>query len=145
MIRTLALLALVVPAAAPAQEAPVGGIGALACREVVGAENAPYLAQVGDWALGYLSGRLDAGQRPAAGTALSTGSAIDAVTGIAVRCARRPDMAVIDAVRDYAAGIFDEPPQGRAIAPLAMGDADEEGGRIAAAVPRPRPRPSERP
>lgn len=139
MLRPLALLALALPVAAPAQDAAVGGIGTLACREVIGAENAPYLAQVGDWALGYLAGRLDAGQVAAAGTALSTDAAIDAVTGISVRCRLQPDMAVIDAVRDYAGGIFDEDPRAGAVSPVAMGDSDDD-----LPVIRPVPRPAGR-
>ncbi len=138
MIRALAVLVLALPAPSSAQEARAGGIATLACREVIGEGSAPYLAQVGDWTLGYLAGRLDAGQVPSEDTALSTDAGIDAVTDIAVRCRQDPGVAVIDAVRDYARGIFDEEPQGGPVSPLAMGDTDED---IVGAAPRPEPRP----
>ncbi len=140
MPRALALLILLaLPLSAQGQDAVVGGIGLLACREVVGPENIPYLAQVGDWALGYLAGRLDAGQVPVAGATLSPGLAADVVTGVALRCRQNPDMAVIDAVRAFAGEIFAEPPRAGAVAAAAAPDADPADPL--ADAPRPAPRP----
>lgn len=143
MPRLLPVLALCLPALAHAQDPPVGGIGLLACREVIGPENAPYLAQVGDWALGYMAGRLDAGQSPAGAAAPSPGRATDVVTGVALRCRQDPDMPVIEAVRSLADRIYGEAARAGAVDPAGAGpEPDEpEASDPAASVPRPEPRP----
>lgn len=137
-------------AAAPliAQEADdtrVGGVGRMACAQVMGPENAPYLGQVGDWALGYMAGRIDAGQAPVEGATLSSADSVDVVAGIALRCREDADMPVIDAVRSFAEEVFGEtaeggpvtadPPPPRPDVPL------EVSGAVIDEVPRPRARP----
>ncbi len=129
----------VLPAAAQ-ERPPIGGVGLLSCADVTGAAQAPYLAQVGDWALGYMAGRIDAGQSPVAGAALSPARAGDVVTAIAIRCRQAPDMIVAEAVRSVAQKIFAAPAQGGPLATEADPDGADEGLTLEHA-PRPRPRP----
>ncbi|QFU09240.1 hypothetical protein PARPLA_02430 [Rhodobacteraceae bacterium THAF1] len=105
----------------PQDDVPLGGVGRLACSQVTGAGNLPYLSQAADWALGYMAGRLDAGQVLQDDAALSPADPIDLVTGIATRCTETPDAPVIDAVRDIAAKVF--------------GDAADAGPVVADAPP----------
>ncbi|SPJ24298.1 hypothetical protein [Palleronia abyssalis] len=112
MRRALLFASLAALPAYAQDEPPVGGIGRLACSEITGAANAPYLAQASDWALGYMAGRIDAGQSPAEGETLSPDDSVDVIAGIAIRCRETPDAPVIDAVRAYADRIFDETAEG---------------------------------
>ena len=105
-------------------EPPVGGVGRLACRAVIGPENAAYLGQVGDWALGYMAGRLDAGDELEEDATLSPDDTLDVITGIAVRCRETPDQPVIEAVRSFAERVF---------------GAEAQAGPITADAPPPAP------
>ncbi|TDL79720.1 hypothetical protein E2L08_08940 [Palleronia sediminis] len=114
---TTLLAALVVAAPAIAQETlpddvPVSGIGREACATIIGVDNLPLLAQAGDWALGYLAGRVDAGQSPSEGATLSPVDPVDVVTGLSARCRQAPEGPVIDAVRGYAEEVFMQAAQG---------------------------------
>lgn len=131
-------------------EPPVGGVGRLACSAIVGPENAAYLGQVGDWALGYMAGRLDAGDELAEGETLSPDDTVDVVAGVAVRCRESPDQPVIEAVRDFAERVFGTEAQAGPIvadAPPPPPDAPENAA--SAEPPResvaPEPRPSTAP
>lgn len=115
----------------PQDDVPLGGVGRLACSQVTGAGNLPYLSQAADWALGYMAGRLDAGQVLQDDAALSPADPIDLVTGIATRCTETPDAPVIDAVRDIAAKVF--------------GDAADAGPVVADAPARTGPARAHRP
>ena len=99
-LRSLSALVLLSTGPAFAQDAEdaVGGVGRLACSEVSGPGNAAYLGQVADWALGYMAGRIDAGQTPSDDATLSPSDSIDVITGIASRCNATPSAPVIDAV-----------------------------------------------
>lgn len=139
-------------AGAPDTEAepPVGGVGRLACSAIVGPENAAYLGQVGDWALGYMAGRLDAGDELAEGETLSPDDTVDVVAGVAVRCRENPDQPVIEAVRGFAERVFGTEAQAGPIvadAPPPPPDAPESAAE--AEPPResiaPEPRPSTAP
>lgn len=105
-------------------EPPVGGVGRLACGAIVGAENAAYLGQAGDWAMGYMAGRIDAGEEVLEDATLSPDDAVDVVSGIAVRCRENPDQPVIQAVRTFAERVF---------------GAEAQAGPVTADAPPPAP------
>ena len=110
-------------------EAGIGGIALELCENVVGAQNAPVLAQAGDWGLGYMAGRIDAGEMLVEGTPLSASNSIDIVTSVALHCRDNPEDSVLDALRLYAETVFGTSPVTRSI----------EGAPPNA--PRPMPRP----
>ena len=114
LIHGLFLAALALPGAGAAQEddTPLGGVGRLACSQVLGVENVIQLGEVADWALGYMAGRLDAGQTVVDGAEISPADGVDVITGIAQRCRETPDAAVVTAVRDVAQVIYGEAAQG---------------------------------
>ncbi|MBJ3762803.1 hypothetical protein ILP92_08600 [Maribius pontilimi] len=97
-----------------AAKAGIGGIGLSACSDVTGAENAPLLAQAGDWLLGYMAGRIDAGEMLVEDEPLSAASSIDIVTSIATFCAENPDATVLAAARRYGGRVFGTEPVRRA-------------------------------
>ena len=151
----LAWAAAAVPAMAQeGDDTRLGGVGRMVCAQLAGARNAPYLGQVGDWALGYMAGRVDAGQTPVDGATLSTADPADVVAGVALRCRQDPDMAVIDAVRSYATEVFGEPARGGPVAadPLPPAAAPPDipapdlpadlSGEAIDHAPRPRARPA---
>ena len=100
----------------PEDGVALGGVGRFACAQITGVDNFVYLGQAADWALGYMAGRLDAGQTIAADATISPADSIDLVTGIATRCAETPEAAVIDAVRDIALKIYGEDAAGGEVA-----------------------------
>jgi|GEM_PF-5633173 len=112
-----------------AEEAGIGGLGLAPCRDVTGPENAPLLAQAGDWMLGYMAGRIDAGETLVEGEPLSAASSIDIVTSIATFCVQNPDATVLGAARRYGQRVFGTEPVDRQFE-----DAPSE-------VPRPAARP----
>lgn len=127
-------------------EPPVGGVGRLACAAIVGPENAAYLGQAGDWALGYMAGRIDAGEEVTGGATLSPDDTVDVVSGIAVRCRENPDQPVIEAVRAFAERVFGAEAQaGPVTADAPPPPADPPEGAASAEPPRqsvaPEPRP----
>lgn len=97
-----------------AAEAGIGGIGLRPCADVIGAANAPILAQAGDWMLGYMAGRIDAGETLVEGEPLSAASSIDIVTSIAAFCAGNADATVLAAARRYGQRVFGTEPVRRA-------------------------------
>ena len=114
-----------------AGDAGIGGVGLEPCSGVVGADNAPMLAQASDWALGYMAGRIDGGDTLVAGEPLSAANSIDLVTGLLLHCRENPDHTVLAAARAYGARVFGTEPVERAF---------EDAPGIA---PRPRSRPGE--
>ncbi|WP_375262938.1 hypothetical protein [Palleronia sp.] len=127
-------------------EPPVGGVGRLACAAIIGPENAPYLGQAGDWALGYMAGRLDAGDELGEGSTLSPDDSLDVVAGIAVRCHENPDQPVIEAVRGFAQRVFGTEAQAGPVAPDAPPPPPDMPDSAASAEPpresiAPEPRP----
>lgn len=144
------------------QAGGIGGIGLASCASVTGAENAPRLAEAADWALGYMAGRLDAGQKAGEEAALVTDQGADLATAILLHCAKETDSSVLAAMRAYASRAFgaealgptppmlpdpprSAPPQPDAADLTAAPDAEEGGDapppRNAAPATRPRPRP----
>jgi len=139
----------------------IGGIGLASCASVAGAGNAPRLAEAADWALGYMAGRLDAGQKAGAEAALVTDQGADLATAILLHCADEPASSVLAAMRAYAARAFGAPALGptppmlpdppRSDIPRPAGASvasalDADGGDNTPATPgapstRPQPRP----
>lgn len=108
MLSLLALPAFAQDSGSPDPEAepPVGGVGRLACGAIVGPENVAYLGQAGDWAMGYMAGRIDAGEEVIEDATLSPDDAVDVVSGIAMWCRENRDQPVIQAVRTFAERVF---------------------------------------
>lgn len=131
VIRTLALILLAgmahaqdtAPSVTEAAEARgIGGMGLTACRDLAGAENTPLLAQAGDWMLGYMAGRIDAGEMLVADEPLSAASSIDVVTSIATFCGANGEATVLAAARRYGQRVFGTEPLQRSFetAPAAV-------------------------
>ncbi|RVT84039.1 hypothetical protein DXV76_10070 [Rhodobacteraceae bacterium CCMM004] len=89
----------------------IGGIGLEACRNITGVQNLPVLAQVSDWALGYMAGRADGGAVPDPDEPLSPTSSTDLATAILTHCTGNPDATVLAAVRRVAARVYGGGPE----------------------------------
>lgn len=112
-----------------AAAAGIGGVGLSPCADLVGVENVSVLAQAADWALGYMAGRIDAGDALVEGEPLDASSSTDIATGILLFCTDNPDATLLAATRSYGERVFGTEPVRRSFE------------RVPARVPRPRPRP----
>ena len=118
MRATFVAFLLAMPAAAqdrpPGFEEPIAGPGVAGCADVMGVENVVNLAQATDWAMGYVAGRMDAGDAPVGtGTAALT-DPLELAFRIRSYCDANPYALVLDALRDFgretfAAGPMPEP------------------------------------
>ena len=110
MRATLAALLLAVPAFAqdrpPDFDEPIAGPGVADCADVMGVENVMNLAQATDWAMGYLAGRMDAGDAPVTEDMEALTDPLELAFQIRTYCDANPYALVLDALRSYGQDMF---------------------------------------
>ena len=118
MRAAIATLLLALPAAAqdrpPGFDEPIAGPGVADCADVSGVDNVMNLAQATDWAMGYLAGRMDAGDAPRVDDPAVLTDPLELAFQIRTYCADNPYALVLDALRafgreTFAAGPMPEP------------------------------------
>ena len=110
MRATLAAILLTTPVAAqdrpPDFDEPIAGPGVADCADVMGVENVMNLAQATDWAMGYLAGRMDAGDSPQAANPDALTDPLELAFQIRTYCDANPYALVLDALRAYGRDVF---------------------------------------
>lgn len=112
-----------------AAAAGIGGLGLETCANLVGAENSPRLAEATDWTLGYMAGRLDAGEKLVKDEPLAASDSTDIATALLLHCRNAPDATVLAAARAYGERVFGTEPELRQF----------EAAPIEVIHPKPRP------